>query len=119
MLVTTKSFLFFAGISILVVSGSTLTGVGAAFARDQKVAASEFRSRDRHYWARPPVITGPAVGVVTSGRFTTALANRNGYYSPFYGYYGGPTYYGGPYYYPPDYDGVSPGYFYTHPIVEW
>ena len=58
-------------------------------------------------------------GLVTSGRLVTELATRGGYVDPYYGYYGGPVYYGGPYYYRPYFDGVSPVYFATHPIVEW
>jgi hypothetical protein len=120
MLVRTKSLPFSGSILAFVATVVlTLMDIQVASARDQKVAATEFSGRSRHYWRRAPVITAPVVGVVTSGGLTTALASRSGYYDPYFGYYGGPVYYGGPYYYRPYFDGAGPLYFGTHPIVEW
>jgi hypothetical protein len=86
----------------------------------QKRIATAFGGHRRHHWRRAPVFAAPLGAVVRSERLTTALANRMGYnFDPYLGYHGGPDYYGGPYYYRPYFDGASPTYFATHPIVEW
>ena len=98
----------------------SLADIRSASARDQRAGATEFSSRNRHHWRLAPLLTAPAIGVVTSGGLTTALASRSGYnHDPYVGYYGGPIYYGGPYYYRPYFDGAGPIYFGTHPIVDW
>jgi hypothetical protein len=121
MLARTKSLSFSGSLVALVATMALiLIDIQVASAADQKVAATRFSGRSRHYWRGAPVITAPVVGVVTSGRLTTSLASRYGYDGPpDLGYYGGPHYYGGPYYYRPYFDGAGPYYFGTHPIVEW
>lgn len=104
----------------------TLTDIRTSSAADEalvvrpKRAVASYSGHRRHHWRTAAVFAEPAVRVVPTDRLTTALASQRGYsWGPEYGYYGGPDYYGGPYYYRPYFDGVSPIYFATHPIVEW
>ena len=83
--------------------------------RSKRVVAAASVHHGRR-WQRTDVVGGR---VVTGGRLVTELSSRNWYIDPQFGYYGGPDYYGGPYYYRPYFDGASPVYFATHPIVEW
>jgi hypothetical protein len=109
----------FMGVALTLIDIQTPSADEALVARHKR-AATAFSGHHRHHWRGASVFAAPVVVVVTSGRLTTALASRRGYYSgPDYGYYGGPDYYGGPYYYRPYFDGASPVYFATHPIVEW
>jgi hypothetical protein len=109
----------FMGVALALINVQTATADEALMLR-HKTVVTALNSHGRHLWRRAVVVTAPVVAVVTSGRLTTALANRKGYnFDPYLGYYGGPDYYGGPYYYRPYFDGASPTYFATHPIVEW
>lgn len=121
-----KPLSFFASLAALFMAGSlTLINIQVLSADEapvvrQKRAATASSGHHRHHWQAARVFGAPVVGVVASGRLTTALANQYGYnFDPYLGYYGGPVYYGGPYYYRPYFDGASPTYFATHPIVEW
>jgi hypothetical protein len=116
---------FFASLAALFVAGSlTLIDIQSSSADEalvvrHKRTATAVSNHHRHYWRRGTGAT-PVVAVIPHERLTTALADQYGYnYDPYLGYYGGPVYYGGPYYYRPYYDGASPAYFATHPIVEW
>jgi hypothetical protein len=120
-----KPLSFFASLAALFMAGSlTLIDIQTSSADEavvvrHKRAAAAFSAHPRQHWRRGPV-AAPVVAVVPGERLTTALANQRGYnFDPYLGYYGGPVYYGGPYYYRPYFDGASPAYFATHPIVEW
>jgi hypothetical protein len=117
-----KPHSFFASFAVLFMAGSlTLIDIQSSSADEalvvrHKKAASAVSSHHR----RSGPVAVPVVAVVPNERLTTALANQYGYnFDPYLGYYGGPVYYGGPYYYRPYFDGASPVYFATHPIVEW
>jgi hypothetical protein len=118
-----RSSSFFASAAALLVAGAiSLIGVRASHAADEalavrskRVAAPASVQRGRH-WRQTDIVGGR---VATGGQMVTELTSRNWYIDPHYGYYGGPDYYGGPYYYRPYFDGASPVYFATHPIVEW
>jgi hypothetical protein len=120
-----SSFSFLASLAALFVAGA-LTSIdiqtssaAEALVVQQKRVATGSGGHHRHYW-RGARVAGPVVAVIPGERLTTALANQFGYnFDPYLGYYGGPVYYGGPYYYRPYFDGASPTYFATHPIVEW
>jgi hypothetical protein len=118
-----RSSSFFApAAALLVVGGVSLIDVRASHAADEALAVRSKRvaaAASVHHgrrWQRTDVVGGR---VVTGGRLVTELSSRNWYIDPQFGYYGGPDYYGGPYYYRPYFDGASPVYFATHPIVEW
>jgi hypothetical protein len=118
-----RSFSFFASLAALVMAMAlslidiqTSSADEALVVRHKRTAAAHHR----HHWREAPVFAAPVVAVVPGERLTTALASQRGYnFDPYLGYYGGPVYYGGPYYYRPYFDGASPAYFATHPIVEW
>jgi len=120
-----KPHSFFASLAALFVAGSlTLIDIQSSSADEalvvlHKRAATAVSSHHRHHW-RSGAVAAPVVAIAPDDRLTTALANQYGYnFDPYLGYYGGPVYYGGPYYYRPYFDGASPTYFATHPIVEW
>jgi hypothetical protein len=114
----TSAALFIA-VALTLIDIKTSSADESLVVRHQRVATA-VGGHWRHRWRRAPVFAAPFGVVVRSERLTTALANQRGYnFDPYLGYYGGPDYYGGPYYYRPYFDGASPTYFATHPIVEW
>ena len=117
----TRSLSFFApAATLLVAAGLSLIDVRPTQAADEALVVRPGKvARTSHHgqrWRQPEIV---GAGVVTSGQMVTEMARRTWYIDPQWGYYGGPDYYGGPYYYRPYYDGASPLYFATHPIVEW